>query len=169
VLYPLLIRQSDIRNTLSDTREVVQLAHNMSFIPNTTDYIQRYGTKAHTNESKGVEGAKTKNTCISWRQTAACRPNGRRESRKDRACDKIVPKGASGYCACGGGRRAQAVGCFHHPFRCDEECRQDDPPSKAYDKPTDMTKTTDAEVDTKAADTNAADTKAADGAAAGRR
>ena len=118
-------------DALIDIESVIGLAHNDSFQPNTTEYIRRYGTKVRTNKTSTNVEAVMEKTCIGWRQTASCRPNGRRESRHDRPCHKIVPKGASGFCACGGGRKVQMVGCLHLPFRCDEECRAEKPVSKA--------------------------------------
>jgi hypothetical protein len=133
-----MVRKTYHPDAVVRIEEVVRLAKNMSFNPNVTEYLDRYGTKGPSNGTKKklekLE-ADLRHTCVSWRQTASCRPNGRRESRKDRACDKIVPKGASGFCACGGGRKVQVVGCYHHHFRCDEECSQDSPVSKAYPKP----------------------------------
>ena len=79
-------------DALIDIESVIGLAHNDSFQPNTTEYIRRYGTKVRTNKTSTNVEAVMEKTCIGWRQTASCRPNGRRESRHGRPCDQVAPK-----------------------------------------------------------------------------
>ncbi|ETO84028.1 hypothetical protein F444_02037 [Phytophthora nicotianae P1976] len=37
-------------------------------------------------------------TCIGWRATGNCKPDGPREIANDLTCDELVPDGSSGYC-----------------------------------------------------------------------
>jgi hypothetical protein len=60
--------------------------------------------------------------CTGWRQTGGCDPDGTREAGGDKGCEETVVHGASGYCECEGGRRAQEVGCEHDSFQCAMEC-----------------------------------------------
>lgn len=48
-------------------------------------------------------------SCVGWRQTGGCDPNGPRESNNDQPCDKPVTGGASGYCALVDERTGQEV------------------------------------------------------------
>ena len=66
-------------------------------------------------------------SCLGWRQTHGCDPDGRRDEHADRACSDMVPAGASGYCECAGAldgrrRRVRLSGCDHAPFECESEC-----------------------------------------------
>eukprot|EP01065_Artemidia_motanka_P045364 TRINITY_DN6644_c0_g1_i1.p1 TRINITY_DN6644_c0_g1~~TRINITY_DN6644_c0_g1_i1.p1 ORF type:complete len:694 (+),score=198.91 TRINITY_DN6644_c0_g1_i1:139-2220(+) len=65
-------------------------------------------------------------SCVKWRQTGGCSPNGEREPAKDLPCSARVPAEASGYCECGGGRRVAESGCGHAPFACEQRCRQEE-------------------------------------------
>eukprot|EP00316_Scyphosphaera_apsteinii_P008428 CAMPEP_0119325270 /NCGR_PEP_ID=MMETSP1333-20130426/65384_1 /TAXON_ID=418940 /ORGANISM="Scyphosphaera apsteinii, Strain RCC1455" /LENGTH=447 /DNA_ID=CAMNT_0007333205 /DNA_START=52 /DNA_END=1392 /DNA_ORIENTATION=- len=62
--------------------------------------------------------------CISWRQTADCNPNGKRQPGHDRSCNARIKKGSSGYCECRGGVRAGEVNCQHTEFTCQEKCTE---------------------------------------------
>ena len=71
-------------------------------------------------------------TLCMWRQTGGCAADGVREPDGDKACDATVPRGASGYCECGGevaeedggppAVRVRQVGCDHAPFTCAPSC-----------------------------------------------
>ena len=61
-------------------------------------------------------------TCVGWRQTGGCTPEGPRESDADRRCGDEVPAGASGYCECAGGARAAPSDCQHEAFTCADMC-----------------------------------------------
>jgi len=62
-------------------------------------------------------------SCVGWRQTGGCAPEGPREAHSDRECNDEVPAGASGYCECsGGGRRVAESTCDHGPFNCAAMC-----------------------------------------------
>jgi hypothetical protein len=60
--------------------------------------------------------------CVGWRQTGGCTAQGPREAHSDRGCLDEVAAGASGYCECGGGRRAAESTCDHGPFQCAAIC-----------------------------------------------
>ena len=68
-------------------------------------------------------------TCRSWRQTGGCDPLGPREPAADLDCSVMVPRDASGYCECAGGRKASLVTCDHEPIVCRIECDRDTSPS----------------------------------------
>ena len=70
-----------------------------------------------TNGSASAPGG-----CVGWRQTGGCSPTGGREAAHDLSCAARVRGSASGYCECAGGRRANAVGCFHKEFTCELVC-----------------------------------------------
>ena len=77
-------------------------------------------------------GVAANSTACMWRQTGGCAPDGEREPEGDKACDATVPRGASGYCECGGEAaaedsgppavRVRQVGCDHAPFTCAPSC-----------------------------------------------
>ena len=58
--------------------------------------------------------------CQTFVQTGGCDPDGPEELR--RKCDEAIDAGASGYCECRAGGRANAVGCGHAQFTCAEAC-----------------------------------------------
>ena len=68
-------------------------------------------------------------TCRSWRQTGGCDPLGPREPVADLDCSVMVPRDASGYCECAGGRKVSLVTCDHEPIVCRIECDRDTSPS----------------------------------------
>ena len=69
-------------------------------------------------------------TCRSWRQTGGCDPLGPREPAADLDCSVMVPRDASGYCECAGGRKVSLVTCDHEPIVCRIECDRDASPSE---------------------------------------
>ena len=50
-------------------------------------------------------------SCIAWRQTGGCKPDGPREPGSDKTCTDSIPYGASGYCECENGRKAKEISC----------------------------------------------------------
>ena len=72
------------------------------------------------NEKKKKKEGKS---CIKWRQTHGCDPNGEREVQGDQECMTLVKRGWSGYCECENGRRGYEVGCDHGLFTCDKACK----------------------------------------------
>ena len=70
-------------------------------------------------------------TCRSWRQTGGCDPLGPREAAADLDCSTLVPRDASGYCECAGGRKASLVTCDHEPIVCRIECDRDNSPARS--------------------------------------
>ena len=50
-------------------------------------------------------------SCVAWRQTKNCDPNGIRESENDAGCKTEIKSGASGYCECKDGIHASPVKC----------------------------------------------------------
>mmetsp|Transcript_12930 Transcript_12930/g.32326 ORF Transcript_12930/g.32326 Transcript_12930/m.32326 type:complete len:459 (-) Transcript_12930:53-1429(-) len=85
----------------------------------------------HRPFSCRAECARTQEyTCVMWRQTGACSPDGPREPQNDKTCDQKIAVDASGYCECGGDRRVQNPGCAHgttnlEPFTCREACESE--------------------------------------------
>ena len=63
-------------------------------------------------------------TCVAWRQTKNCDPNGVRESENDAGCKTDIKSGASGYCECKDGIHANPVACVHPKFDCNTMCRR---------------------------------------------
>ena len=61
-------------------------------------------------------------SCVSWRQTGGCDPNGPREPEFDEKCGEPILDGRSGYCECENGRIVHKVGCPHSVFSCEEAC-----------------------------------------------
>jgi hypothetical protein len=70
-------------------------------------------------------------TCRSWRQTGGCDPLGPREATADLDCSTLVPRDASGYCECAGGRKVSLVTCDHEPIVCRIECDRDPSPARS--------------------------------------
>ena len=64
--------------------------------------------------------------CVSWRQTAGCSADGKRQPSRDLNCTTPVSPAFSGYCECFDGRRAQKSGCGHIPFTCAQACQFDE-------------------------------------------
>jgi len=61
-------------------------------------------------------------SCVMWRQTGGCKPDGPRESAKDLPCSYPVPNGNSGYCECSHGITVARNTCEHDSFTCQEKC-----------------------------------------------
>jgi hypothetical protein len=83
--------------------------------------------QAPTANAKSTATAPTsdegqESNCVGWRQTGGCTAQGPREAHSDRGCLDEVAAGASGYCECGGGRRAAESTCDHGPFQCAAIC-----------------------------------------------
>ena len=71
----------------------------------------------------GAGGALTQDiTCVMWRQTSGCMPDGPAEHAKDLPCSYPVPSGNSGYCECSGGLHVAKSTCEHDSFTCAEKC-----------------------------------------------
>ncbi|CUG87980.1 membrane-associated protein, putative, partial [Bodo saltans] len=60
-------------------------------------------------------------SCVGWRQTMLCSPDGPIEPHFSRPCKTVVTSG-SGYCLCKHGRRVNQVGCGAVHFTCAEAC-----------------------------------------------
>ena len=65
-------------------------------------------------------------SCISWRQTSDCDPNGNREPENDLPCNNVI-RGSSGYCECEAGRKEELSTCDHEPFTCQKICTGSNP------------------------------------------
>jgi hypothetical protein len=62
-------------------------------------------------------------TCVAWRQTSGCDPDGEREPQHDEPCATVVGPGRSGYCQCKGDFPKVKRTCDHSVgVRCDEAC-----------------------------------------------
>ena len=75
-----------------------------------------------SNNSSLYPGTKS---CIAWRQTGSCDPNGNREPKNDKHCDEIVWVRHSGFCECSGGIKAMEKRCSWRPGRyetCNQAC-----------------------------------------------
>ena len=59
--------------------------------------------------------------CVAWRQTGDCDPAGPRQAEMDLLCNETVQIGFSGYCECGGARKACELGAA--PSRCSRAMR----------------------------------------------
>jgi hypothetical protein len=68
-------------------------------------------------------GAAGDSHCVMWRQTGGCDAEGPRIPTSDKSCDEYITYGSSGFCECGDGVTASAVGCAHATFRCSDECK----------------------------------------------
>lgn len=62
-------------------------------------------------------------TCVAWRQTGSCDPDGPREAFFDMPCTSRVKTGKSGYCQCGGNVHKAKVACGRYAaFTCADAC-----------------------------------------------
>eukprot|EP01062_Namystynia_karyoxenos_P051544 TRINITY_DN40541_c0_g1_i1.p1 TRINITY_DN40541_c0_g1~~TRINITY_DN40541_c0_g1_i1.p1 ORF type:complete len:972 (+),score=217.24 TRINITY_DN40541_c0_g1_i1:56-2917(+) len=78
-------------------------------------------------EDTAYNGSNILGGCM-WRNTGSCSPEGTREPQFDRDCTAPVPSGASGFCACGAGRRVR-FGCQRRqPHHCWHICTAPPPP-----------------------------------------
>ena len=41
-------------------------------------------------------------SCVAWRQTHQCNPDGQRDPAADKSCSTQIKPGSSGYCECTG-------------------------------------------------------------------
>jgi hypothetical protein len=62
-------------------------------------------------------------SCVGWRQTMLCTPEGPEEPHYSKTCNALVTSG-SGYCLCKHGRRANKVECGTFHFTCAEVCSE---------------------------------------------
>ena len=62
-------------------------------------------------------------SCIGWRHTGECNPQGERESDRDLPCTETIEAGNSGFCECKKGRLF-GVTCDHESFVCEERCKE---------------------------------------------
>jgi alpha 1,2-mannosyltransferase len=76
------------------------IAGNSSSVNSTTDSLLSSETLLRTFlDSEGLSSAGIHNfTCLGWRQTGGCSPDGPREPDNDASCSKNIKAGASGYC-----------------------------------------------------------------------
>jgi hypothetical protein len=56
-------------------------------------------------------GCVASGTCVGWKTTSGCDPDGNRKPQDDRDCCAYVPMAWSGYCECAGGHRVAAKRC----------------------------------------------------------
>ena len=61
-------------------------------------------------------------TCIGWRKTGGCDPDGPREKEQDKSCSAKISADWSGYCECGAGRKHKFA-CGHEPVSCSDACK----------------------------------------------
>ena len=62
-------------------------------------------------------------SCIAWRQTEGCDPDGPRESANDKDCATPINDGWSGYCECAQGIQKMRKGCVTGHFQtCSDAC-----------------------------------------------
>jgi len=62
-------------------------------------------------------------SCVGWRQTGGCSPEGDREPTSDLDCDHTVAAGASGYCECSTDHKVGFT-CTHEPLKCHDVCQK---------------------------------------------
>ncbi len=60
-------------------------------------------------------------SCLAWRQTGGCDPDGPREEFADLPCGTVIELGRSGYCECKSGRKI-GFPCTHRELVCEELC-----------------------------------------------
>jgi hypothetical protein len=61
-------------------------------------------------------------TCIGWRETAGCDPDGPQQKEQDKDCATVISAKYSGYCECKDGRQHR-VACGHNEFKCEDACK----------------------------------------------
>ena len=63
-------------------------------------------------------------SCVAWRQTRGCNPDGPRETNKDNYdCSVEILDDWSGYCECTDGSKRMKKGCQKGSYRtCNEAC-----------------------------------------------
>eukprot|EP01050_Picozoa_sp_SAG11_P033726 SAG11_NODE_11590_length_750_cov_1.743472_1_plen_132_part_10 len=70
-------------------------------------------------------------SCIGWRQTGGCSPNGPAERHRDQSCSTLVQWRWSGYCECAGGLHSHRAACGHEEFTCEAACAAPRPAAAA--------------------------------------
>ena len=63
-----------------------------------------------------LSGDRSSNSCIGWRQTKGCNPDGTREFHNDKNCFVEIKDRWSGYCDCKDGSKKKK--------RCNQRCRE---------------------------------------------
>lgn len=63
--------------------------------------------------------------CVAFRRAGGCSASGPRDPNGDAACDVPVLPDWAGFCECGGGLSAGAVGCGHGVFTCRAACDEE--------------------------------------------
>ena len=66
----------------------------------------------------------TPTSCVGWKSTTGCNPNGPRDNTSDLGCEQQVPSARSGYCECNDGTRRVESACNHPTFTCKQECER---------------------------------------------
>ena len=65
----------------------------------------------------------TLGSCVAWRQTGGCNPDGPNEPQFDKTCFQHVADGSSGYCECSNERKSMKKGCQKGGYSpCNEAC-----------------------------------------------
>ena len=89
---------------------IVSYARNLPIDPDSSTQFGPEMIKKQQSES-----------CVAWRQTKNCDPNGIREAENDAGCKTEIKSGASGYCECKDGIHASPVKCVR---RCSSAKRE---------------------------------------------
>jgi hypothetical protein len=87
--------------------------------------LKGWSKKLLRESPPSAEGSEPLDTsCVAWRQTSRCDPNGPREPFFDVMCNiTITSNKGSGYCDCGAKGRKAMFGCgFHRDFLCSDVC-----------------------------------------------
>ena len=109
------------------------------------DLLQRHGITMATPKTAFIhlpyDDIAPTESCIGWRHTGGCNPNGERETTQDRSCTESIEAGNSGFCECKKGRRFE-VTCDHEAFVCEERCKEllaaAENPAKASEENSDL-------------------------------
>lgn len=99
------------------------------WISTTLLMITLYGSVFSSADSIGVTMDWVDFSCVSWRQTGDCSPDGPRQPSGDLPCTEVVECKTgdcpSGYCECANGIHTHPVDCHpgsHSSFKCVDEC-----------------------------------------------
>ena len=88
------------------------------------DLLVRHGITTATPKTDFLQMPMTPTeTCIGWRHTGGCNPQGEREANQDKPCTETIEIGYSGFCECKKGRRFE-VTCMHEAFVCEERYKE---------------------------------------------
>jgi hypothetical protein len=63
----------------------------------------------------------TSGTCLGWRKTGGCDPDGTREKEEDQDCSATIESKLSGFCECADGARKKFA-CGHDVITCKSAC-----------------------------------------------